>query len=634
MTDTCVRYKGKTIDLNPYFEGFPYFGFSFSELNSTLYYFHRTKRITLKSAPLSPHPDLSKGVQISDLDFGSFNAWTIRYLKSKDCLWWVGDEKNDEILNIYFLSLRNGKRTRLTTEDYIYGADTIDDDQTIAFIARRKDDTSGRMISTLKMLDINTGQIEEIISDDPIWTFSWTTLLQHSPSRGLIWRVTQEYDRNRSNLVYFDPASKCIERLLPEGVKRTTIGLLHHWLDPDTFLFLSDESGYTNVYAYHLPTRAARPLTSWTDEVGSAQLYPVGEKKLLFVVREHPVKNTLFVVDPLTGDALYKEEIDGSFSVFSREQERLFAVHTSCSEPFHIYELTPRYVHESIAINRESFICYPEELKGKIIQGKTEAIEYETFDIDSKTNAKRKIHSFLSIPDNLPKDHSKRRAIITAFYGGENRFVADYQILMQAGFIVLSPAVRGSWGFGAEYYALNDRDLGGNEIIDLIYAGRYLAERFGMNENQIGLQGGSHGGYCSMRAATFPSEVNGRRESFKWGFAISSFGISNIVDYHRTCNIPDWVLQKAGDPETEREKLMDRSPVTHADKAIGPILLVHGENDNRVPVDQSRQMAIALSAAQKPYTYIELPGQGHGWRGLAQNISYYSAVFEFLSQLD
>lgn len=285
-------------------------------------------------------------------------------------------------------------------------------------------------------------------------------------------------------------------------------------------------------------------------------------------------------------------------------------------------------------MNRESFIRYPADVLHDILHGKSEAIEFPTFDIDPRTMQTRKIHAFLYIPERLPKDPSKRRAIVTAFYGGENKFAVDYQILLQAGFIVLSPAVRGSWGFGAEYYALNDRDLGGNEIIDLIYAGRYLARRFEMNEPQIGLQGGSHGGYCSMRAATFPSEVNNRTESFQWGFAISSFGISNIIDYYHTCNIPDWVLQKAGNPETEQEKLMDRSPVSHADKAIGPILMVHGENDNRVPVDQSRQMAAALSKAGKPYTFVELPGQGHGWRGLAQNLLYYSAVFEFLDRLD
>jgi len=196
----------------------------------------------------------------------------------------------------------------------------------------------------------------------------------------------------------------------------------------------------------------------------------------------------------------------------------------------------------------------------------------------------------------------------------------------------MSPSVRGSWGFGADFYSLNDRDLGGNEIIDLIYGGRYLCRQFGMSESQIGLIGGSHGGYCAMRGLTFPEEVNGKKESFQWGFAISSFGISNIIDYYKTCNIPDWVLQKAGDPESEADKLMARSPILNAQHATGPLLLIHGENDNRVPVDQSRQMATAMKKAGKPYTFIEIPGQGHGWKGLTENITYFREVFAFLSR--
>ncbi len=631
---TIIQYRDKKIDLKPYFEGFPYFGFIFSELDNTLYYMHRTERITLKALPLTPQPDLAKGRTISDLDFGAFNAWSIEYLPSRKCLWYIGDERNDEILNIYFLSIEDGQRAKMTDEEYVYGADAVDDGRSIVFIARRKDETAGRMVSTLKSLDVETGTVTSLISDDAVWTFSWTSILQHRRDGRLVFRVMQEYDRNRSNIVVYDPATGLMERLLPPDVKRTSFGLLQHWLDDDTFLYISDESGFINVYAYHLPSRTVRAVTAWTEETGSALTFPVDGRALLWAVRQNPVRNTVMVIDPRTSETLYEEVIDGSFSVFSHEQKRLFSGYTSCSEPFQIFELVPRLSDGRVTVARSSFLRYPEDLLEQVVQGTAEAIEYETFDTDPKTQSRRRIHSFLLVPHGLPEDRSKWRAIITAFYGGENRYRPDYQILLQAGFIVLSPAVRGSWGFGADFYALNDRDLGGNEIIDLVYAGRYLTRRFGIEEHQIGLQGGSHGGYCALRAATYPSGVNGHNETFGWGFAISAYGISNIVDYYRTCNIPDWVLQKAGNPDTERERLMDRSPVMHADKATGPILLVHGENDNRVPVDQSRQMARALADAGKPFRYVELPGQGHGWRGLAENLRYYSAVFDFFNGLD
>ena len=79
-----------------------------------------------------------------------------------------------------------------------------------------------------------------------------------------------------------------------------------------------------------------------------------------------------------------------------------------------------------------------------------------------------------------PAAAAERQAFVLAFYGGSNVFNQAAQILAQAGFIVLSPAVRGSFGRGREFYALIDHDLGGDEIVDLIYGARYLQERFGL----------------------------------------------------------------------------------------------------------------------------------------------------------
>lgn len=58
--------------------------------------------------------------------------------------------------------------------------------------------------------------------------------------------------------------------------------------------------------------------------------------------------------------------------------------------------------------------------------------------------------------------------------------------------------------------------------------------------------------------------------------------------------IPDWVILEAGDPETEREKLLDRSPITHVNRLESPILLMHGSNDSRVEVSESRQFVAAV----------------------------------------
>jgi len=223
--------------------------------------------------------------------------------------------------------------------------------------------------------------------------------------------------------------------------------------------------------------------------------------------------------------------------------------------------------------------------------------------------------------------------VITSFYGGGNSFSTGTQIYCEAGIAWLSPSVRGSFGFGKEFAALNDRDLGGDEIVDLFYGARFLEEKLGLDPKQIGVAGGSHGGYATMRALTFPPETNGRNEAYALGFGMSHAGFSNIVSFYDATNIPDWIILEAGDPETEREKLLDRSPITHVDRLDSPILLTHGSNDNRVGVTESRAFVEAARALEKPVTYVEFEGQGHGISGLGNQVNYYQTRFDFLEEV-
>jgi dipeptidyl aminopeptidase/acylaminoacyl peptidase len=196
----------------------------------------------------------------------------------------------------------------------------------------------------------------------------------------------------------------------------------------------------------------------------------------------------------------------------------------------------------------------------------------------------------------------------------------------------LSPAVRGSRGYGATFYRLNDGDLGGDEIADLFAAARFLVGQ-GYPEDHIGVWGRSHGGYASMRALTFPPGTNGHDEVFPFAFGMADAGFSDILTFHATSNIPDWVILEAGDPAYQPDKLRDRSPLSHVDRLRAPLLLIHGENDRRVPVAESRQMAAACEAAAKSCTYLEVPGQGHVVRGLANEQRVWQARMSFLEEV-
>ena len=92
-------------------------------------------------------------------------------------------------------------------------------------------------------------------------------------------------------------------------------------------------------------------------------------------------------------------------------------------------------------------------------------------------------------------------------------------------------------------------------------------------------------------------------------------------------------MLEAGDPLKDKDKLMDRSPISHYDKITGPLLLIHGNHDDRVDIEGSRMMYNALRESGKPVEFLEIDGQGHGFKGIPNNMLYYTAILQFIDNL-
>ncbi len=160
----------------------------------------------------------------------------------------------------------------------------------------------------------------------------------------------------------------------------------------------------------------------------------------------------------------------------------------------------------------------------------------------------------------------------------------------------------------------------------------YISKKLGIPPERIGVFGMSHGGYATMRLMTFPGTVNGNMASFPFGFGVAVAGFSDIIFEHNHSNIPDWTFLEAGDPVKDSIRLQDRSPINHGEKITGPLLLIHGNHDNRVNIEGSRMMYKKLMDLKKPVDFLEVEGQGHGFKGLENNMLYYKTIFSFLEK--
>ena len=79
-------------------------------------------------------------------------------------------------------------------------------------------------------------------------------------------------------------------------------------------------------------------------------------------------------------------------------------------------------------------------------------------------------------------------------------------------------------------------------------------------------------------------------------------------------------------------RLYDISPSKYASRADAPILLIHGKDDTRVPIGQSRKMASALKDAGKPYVFVELGNEDHFLSRDATRLAMLQAAVSFVEK--
>ncbi|WP_420965013.1 S9 family peptidase [Bradyrhizobium sp. B120] len=210
-------------------------------------------------------------------------------------------------------------------------------------------------------------------------------------------------------------------------------------------------------------------------------------------------------------------------------------------------------------------------------------------------------------------------------------FSPVHQWLANRGYAVLAVNYRGSTGFGKAFITAADHEWGGKMHDDLIDAVDWAIAQGIADPKRVGFFGGSYGGYSALVAATKTPDV--------FACIVDLFGISNLVTFMAT--IPPywgpWISvwkNRLGDPDTEtgRAFLVERSPLTHIDRAVKPILIAQGMRDVRVVAAESEQMVNALKQRGVPVTYITFADEGHGFVRPENRLAFYGVTEAFLAR--
>ncbi len=625
-----VRYFDRSVDLEPFLAGFPFERWMPSLKTERLFFFATGDRYTLKMLDLRAGAvpfDLTRATTISDVDWSKRSLWSLHHHAASDTLWLHADERNDEQTNLWTLDLRSGALAQVTQHDYVYGLGFSPDDTQVAYLPRSG--TKAPFRSCLRVMDVTTRASREVVCDTQALRFTWADIRWAPDASEVYFQAQVDGDRNRVQLVAVDlTAAKPVVRVLTDPRQpRTDASPLEGWVDGDGLLFTANDDGFGNLHSYSRKTRQVRQLTRFSEDLSSARLVDTG----VFAVHRSPMGSTLALVDPRSGKILGEQAQRGKADVIDGHGARVMWTQEAPDLVFeaNLATLAPSD-GKAAGLSNQRVISLPAALSAQIVQCRAEAVKIPTFD---RVNGKpRELHAFVLRPIHPLADRSKQLALVESFYGGENSYSTFDHIMCAAGLTVVSASVRGSDGFGKAFMALNDRDLGGDEIVDLFHVARWTERNLGLTPRQIGVYGGSHGGYATMRALTFPPTTNDRNDSYPFGFGLSHAGFSDIKSFHDQCNIPDWVVLESGDPAVPADlaRMRDRSPLSHVDRLQAPLLLTHGANDWRVPVGESRAFADKARALGKPVTYVEFAGQGHHIEGLALQRKLYQTRLDFL----
>ncbi len=230
----------------------------------------------------------------------------------------------------------------------------------------------------------------------------------------------------------------------------------------------------------------------------------------------------------------------------------------------------------------------------------------------------------------LPRGHTpKNLPLIVLPHGGPfARDSEDWdwwtQYLAETGYAVVQPNYRGSSGYGTAFAKLGEGQWGLKMQDDLDDAITHLAKEGIADPKRVCMAGASYGGYAAMRAA--------ERSGSLYRCAISYAGVSDLQAmqrydgkflYGKTRS--DWLKKQAPDYRSV-------SPRFGAQTFSIPILILHGKEDKRVPVKQSRMMVAALKEAGKPYEYIEQPLGDHHFTRAEDRLEFLKAMGAFLAK--
>ena len=335
----------------------------------------------------------------------------------------------------------------------------------------------------------------------------------------------------------------------------------------------------------------------------------------------------------------FAENVDGNFafaSVSTKAGEiRTLWTGEELAHPGSTAWISSHSNELTTAIVRQSPSVPPEVWAGPI--GKWKQLTHLNADIKPAWGEMRNIHwmngstrvqGWLMLPKDY--DPAKKYPLVVSVHGGPSAACAPYWPardmgpLSAMGYFALCPNPRGSYGQGEAFTQGNVKDFGGGDFRDIMAGIDALEKQYPIDPKRIGIRGHSYGGYMAMWAET---------QTQRFAAAVAGAGLSDWLSYYGLNDIDEWMIPFFGSSVYDDPAVYAKSDPMHFVKAVKtPTLILVGDRDGEVPMEQSVEWWHALSNLHVPTKLVVYPNEGHMFIKPADSRDYSLRSLEWFEE--
>ena len=244
------------------------------------------------------------------------------------------------------------------------------------------------------------------------------------------------------------------------------------------------------------------------------------------------------------------------------------------------------------------------------------------------TNGKMQLQGWLMLPIHYTA--GKTYPLVVNVHGGPSAACGahwDSQIMgpqSAMGYFAFCPNPRGSYGQGEAFTQGNVKDFGGGDFRDIMTGVDAISKQYPIDPHRLGIRGHSYGGYMTMWAET---------QTHRFAAAVAGAGLSDWLSYYGVNEIDEWMIPFFGASVYDDPAVYAKSDPMHFVKNVKtPTLILVGDRDGEVPVEQSIEWWHALKTLHVPVKFVVYPNEGHVFVKPADWHDYFLRSLEWFDE--